>query len=347
MDRNERFGLIGGSAVSSGQPGAVELLLRSSWGKPGKFRDNATDRQDLSGASVLRIAAHDGRVTGAWMAGEREKGGAVDAINEHSSDGARTAYQPSASGTSYLSLFIERQRDRASERSLVFGHYVSAYEAWIFISGGGYGLVQPVCSGLGALELAGDGVLRADLKARVTTRQAGDMQHRPRRAIYERSFHWPVAECRGADQHGRERAGAGQYLRGTALADGKVRRGLSSRLCRRKRSLEKSAPVFSVLQYRASASRIGAANSGGCLFLPELIETNGGVSAALSPQGCGGKINTSRRQNHAMNMIAQRTKKHYSDQELSKRFYTLIHPENCPTNGGRLHPGTPSLSCPS
>ena len=343
MDRNGRFGFIAGSAVSSGRSGAVELLLRSGRGKPGKLGDNATDRQDISGASVLRIAAHDRRVTGAGMAGKREAGGALDAINEHSSDGAGTAYQPSASGTSNLSLFIERQGDRISGRGLVLGHYISAYEARIFISGGSYGLVQPVCSGLGTVELAGDGVLCAGLKAGVTTCQAGNLQHRSGRTIYERSIYRPVEECRGTDQHGRRRTGAGQYLCGTALADGKVRGSLPARLCRRKRSLEKSASVFSVLQHRAAASRIGKSNSGGCLFLSELIEppaelgqATGGVSAVLSPQDCGRNINTGRRPNHAMNMIDQRTKKHYSNQELSTRFYTLIHPKNCPTNGGRL-----------
>jgi len=288
MDWHETYKASYYPAMRFGGPAQVELLLRAGrQRKLGKSEVDADNRQDLSASSVLRIAAYDRRIDRARLAGQREADCAVDAADGIAGGSARTPYQSASSATSDLSVFAPRNGDSCSECGVVRGYYVYSDAVRLPLSDGGDGLVQPVCSGLGAVEFLGDGLLPAGSGKGVANGQTGHFQYRSGSTVHERGIHRQVDNGRHSDQHGRPGTRPGQSVRGTALAFGQVRGGLSPRLCRRSGSPAKSWSVFPVLQYRETTSRTGTTHSGERLFLPELMAANGGAPAPFSPQGGG------------------------------------------------------------
>jgi len=118
------------------------------------------------------------------------------------------------------------------------------------------------------LELAAVRDADERLLCRGTRRRAGalrlsrDLQHRPGQSIPQRRVSQCAAPPADRDQHGRPRLLAGQRLRRTALALGKVRGTLPARLQQRLRCARRSESIFPLLQ-STSPARCGIASNPG------------------------------------------------------------------------------------
>ncbi len=66
--------------------------------------------------------------------------------------------QPAAGQTLYPYL-LRGITDRPGQSGLARGYHLYPTPVWVCVPGGGDGLVQPVCAGLGAFDHAGDGIL--------------------------------------------------------------------------------------------------------------------------------------------------------------------------------------------
>ncbi len=108
----------------------------------------------------------------------------------------------------------------------MFGCHVYSDGLRVSVFGGGDGLVQPVCAGLGAFDDAGYGILRQGAAASSGHLEAGDLQYGPRSPVYKRGVCWAVGGGGDPDQHGWSRPGLRQHLCGEAVAVGEIRRGL-------------------------------------------------------------------------------------------------------------------------
>lgn len=152
MDRAKRCDVVDRRPVRLGRSEPVELLPRAVGSQDRREpRFDAGDRPVVSEATVLRSAAHNRLVAGVGASDQSQAGRAVDASNGLASDIAGTAHQPGASRVLYLSVFVEGSDGRATEPGVVCGHYLRGDEARISVLGGGAGLVQPLCVGMGVV----------------------------------------------------------------------------------------------------------------------------------------------------------------------------------------------------
>lgn len=293
MDRSGTYQASDQPAMRSGQFAQIELLLFADQsGKPGKHGFDESDRSALSEAAVLWFSEDDLVAEEAGTYGQSQARGAADEGDGVAGDSARAPYQSASSATSDLSISASRSEYCCSERRMVRGHYLRADSKRSSVSYGCNGLVQQVCFGLGTVELVGYGFLSSSSWPSVGDGQARNFQYGSRIPVYERGIHRKAGDGRYSDQHGRTRQGHGQSVRRTIVADGEIRRHLSSRLCRRIRNVAWPRPVFPALQYRPAASGACLSDSERGLFEHEL---NGGAPAPLSPRGAGKRTRTERR----------------------------------------------------
>ena len=133
-------------------------------------------------------------------------------------------HQPASSGAQGISLSFARSRHRPAEPGLVCGHHLHPYGQGVCVSGCGDGLVQPPGSGLAFVDRDGDGVLRRGVAGRDGSAwPAGDLQHRPGRAVHQRGFHRRAGEPRRPHQHGRQGPVSRQHLHRAAVAQPEIR----------------------------------------------------------------------------------------------------------------------------
>ncbi len=271
MDRTGTYGAVGGPAMRPGGAAAVELLLRADG--HGERREPAADetnRRALPEAAVLRIAEDDRLAPGSGLVGQREAGGATDAGDGAASHCARATYESSASQASGVSVSAARPSGPGAEPGLVCRHHVHSPAVGLPVLGGGDGLVQPVCAGVGIVELAGDRFLPAGVDTGFGAGQARYFQHRPGIPIHERGVHGTLGGERYPRQHGRARPGHGQHFRGAAVANGQVRGHLSARLCRRGGHPSRLDALLPVLQHTEAASGARQTNPGRGAFFAKL-----------------------------------------------------------------------------
>ena len=76
-----------------------------------------------------------------------------------------TRHEYGPTRTRNLPVFIAGQSDHGSRPGVVRGHYLYSDAPRIHVSGGGDGLVEPVCTGLGVEQHAGSRVLCASVAA--------------------------------------------------------------------------------------------------------------------------------------------------------------------------------------
>jgi hypothetical protein len=157
-------------------------------------------------------------------------------------------------GTSDLPVLTAWNDHRPAEPGLDHGHHVHPAAAGVRVPGGRAGLVLTVPPGVVGLQHAELPVLRRDAAAGAgPVRPAADLQQRPGRAVYKRGVHKDPGVGGRRHQHGRPRPGAGQRVRGTAVADGEVQGGVPEGLRGRAGVGRGSRGVLRLLQRRASA----------------------------------------------------------------------------------------------
>ena len=258
MDRPETDRLIGESAVCISRAGTVLLLLRA-W-QSGKLRErgvDASDRPTLSAAAVLRVAAHDRLAGRIWLAGQRKAGGADDAGYGTAIRVAEAVYKPTPSGKPGLPIPVARVGHPGSEARLVCRYHLYSAARRASVSGRRDGLVQPVCAGLGVIQLDGIGVLHPGAESCVGTWHTGDIQHRSGRSVQQHGLYGPAEGRWRGDQHGWPGPGLGQRVHRAPLVVGQIRGSISRRLRQRMGGTPTAGTVLSVLQHRAEASVVG------------------------------------------------------------------------------------------
>jgi len=267
MDRSETSWVVDCAAVRPAGTVSVELLLRSGrHGETGEHSVDAADRRVVPEASILRLATDDAVVETTGMVGERETSGTTDAADGSASCRARSPYESASSGTSDLSVPAAGRADPGARRSLVRRYHLYSHASRVFVPGGRDGLVQPLRACVGAVEFAGGSVLSQCPGAGIGHEHAGDLQHRPGCAVYQRGFHGAARDGGGTGKHGRSRPSDGQYLRGAVVANGQVRGGLPAGLHRWDRGAAGIESVLPVLQHGATAPGVGKPNA--CDGLP-------------------------------------------------------------------------------
>jgi len=152
MDRAKRCDVVDRTPVRLGRSEPIELLLRAVGNRDRREpRFDAGDRPVVSEATVLRSTAHDRLAAGVGASDQSQAGRAADASNGFAGDIAGTAHQPGASRAPYLPVFVEGSDGRATDPGVVCEHYLRGDEARISVLGGGAGLVQPLCVGVGVV----------------------------------------------------------------------------------------------------------------------------------------------------------------------------------------------------
>jgi hypothetical protein len=113
---------------------------------------------------------------------------------------------------------------------VVCGHHVCAREAWILVPGGDHGLAQPGRAVLAAVQHNGCRLLRCGLgRGHESLRNSGNLQHRPRVAVYQPGVHIGPQGCRRGHFHGWQKAVDGQCLHRTPVALGEMGMPLPAR----------------------------------------------------------------------------------------------------------------------
>src|SRR6266542_1468830 len=248
MDRTKTSGLIGGAAVRAAGPGAVQLLLPAPTRVSGELEIHAPAGRRIHATSILRRAQNDRLAARARLCCGTQTSATIAANDGIDGDLCQAAFEPEWIGAPAISISVRGGENPAGQPGLERRHYLYSAARGLCIFGGGVGLVQPVCVGVGAVEQPGGKFLCGGLGTGAGRRTARDIQHGPRCAVYQPAVPSALAQNPNPDQHGWTGSGVRQHLRGTVVAEREVRRGVCPRLpgctCRS----ERPAAVLSVLQ---------------------------------------------------------------------------------------------------
>lgn len=130
---------------------AFGVILPTGAGTRRESAVDATHRRAIHTDAVLRDSEDDLVAERAGIHGELEAGPPADATDGSGGDLPKTAAIGSGTGLSHLSVPFARAEDRSTEPGLVERHNLYPPAARVYLSGGGAGLVQPLCPGLGSL----------------------------------------------------------------------------------------------------------------------------------------------------------------------------------------------------
>src|SRR6185312_7700692 len=187
---------------------------------------DAADRQGIHRASVFWQSANDGGSATPGTGGEPQTGAAPDAAHETGGDLSETANNGAWRWPQDLPVPAAKPGNQAAKPGVERGHHLCAATSRFPVSGGDPGLVQPLCADVEVVEQPGRGVLRGGPGRSPGGGPAGDFQHGPGGAVYGASIHGTADVGRRGHQHGWQRAGSGQRVRGAPVAVGEVRGGL-------------------------------------------------------------------------------------------------------------------------
>jgi len=273
---------------------ASKLLQQANRDKRVKPGADACSGRDIHGDAVLRDTADDGGIAGERIRRKPQENSAVVAVDGTMRDISEAQFEQKRFWTQDISVFVERNGDRATEPCMVNGHNVYTVASWFRVSGSGDGLVQPIRVVMGDVCYDGDGVLCIGAGMGVETREAGNLQFRSGFAVYERGFYGETGGAWDTNQHGWTRAGVRQHIYRKAMENGEVRGCVSEELRERFRGAGRAVGVFYAVQQQAAASVFGISYATGGLF--QLTpKAAGGASRdpifpALFPPGApGGK----------------------------------------------------------
>lgn len=273
MDRARKRYFQHEGAMQAGRHYAVGSLLHA-FGR--YFQESDADEasgRTVHGDAVLWRAADDGLASPGGLRRQPETRSTLDETHGIGSNLPETKIVAAVQGTSNLSLSTPRIDGIPSESSLEHGHNVHSSPSGFYLSGRDYGLVQPLCSGMGSIGYAGIELLHLGAGLGSATGASRNFQHGPGESIHQLRFHGSVIGQRHPGQYGWPRTRTGQHLRRTTLADGQVRRGLLERLPECERGNRLPDLLFSFLQSKtnSSGSRLqnpGSSLSGGAMTWP-------------------------------------------------------------------------------
>ena len=199
---------------------AVGAVLRDGTGDGREFAIDAVARRAIHTDAVLRNP-EDGLVARrARIRGQCETGTPADAGDGAGSDLSEATAVGSRVRTQDLSVSAGQPEDRTAGPRLGQRYHLHPPAAGLCLSGGDYGLVQPLCAGVGSIDFVGERLLRGGTGLGIDYDAAGDLQYRPRGAVHQRGIYEPSGEAGHHDQHGRTRASDRQHFHRTIMADG-------------------------------------------------------------------------------------------------------------------------------
>ena len=183
----------------------------------------STDRRGIHTTTVLRQSAHGGVSGQAWACRQPQAGAAAHAHDGTGGDGAGAEYERQASAAQGVSVSAAWCGRREAKSGVEYGCDLYPPGTWLCLSGGGDRLVLAARAVVADIEQHGCVVLRGLFRRCVASaRQAGDVQQRSGIAIHEQRLHGRAQAGKDCDQHGWARAGAGQHLRRTVVAQCQV-----------------------------------------------------------------------------------------------------------------------------
>src|ERR1017187_2734017 len=227
MDSTPPSPIVREPAVPASGPGHVQLLLRGQAGVGAEPAVHALVGRGIHATPFLRGAQNDRLVAAAGSGGGL--GSSAAFTPGHGLDGrlCQAALEPQSSGPQAFSLSAEGSGDRATQSGVEHRYHLHPAKRWVCVSGRGHRLVQPVYPGLGVVDQPGSRFLCRALRAGVEAPAAGDLQHRPRRAVHQHPVPGPAPGGPGAPEHGWAGPGLRQHLRRALLAQPQVRGGVS------------------------------------------------------------------------------------------------------------------------
>src|ERR1035437_6728410 len=140
------------TAVRTGGDLAQRVLLRAGAGERGESGFDAAVGRVASETSGVWEPALDGGVATGRLGGQPQASGTTAAADGGGSGVSSTVAEFVRGGTSDLSLPVGRAGNQRSGSGVVQRHHVCADGLWVHVSGGGDGLVEPVCAGVGTVQ---------------------------------------------------------------------------------------------------------------------------------------------------------------------------------------------------
>src|SRR5581483_2547737 len=173
------------SAMRSAGVAPLQPVLRAGARGPSRSGVDAAAGRGVSAASILWLEK-DGAVLEAGGASRQsQESAAITAENGPAGGRPQAADHGAGAGSQGLSVSLARAGDHAAQSGVVQRYYLCAAAGRILVPGGGDGLVQPARFELAVVEQPGGGVLPRGAGRGPRPRQAGDLQHRPGRAVHE------------------------------------------------------------------------------------------------------------------------------------------------------------------
>ena len=161
---------------------------------------------------------------------DRKRAQTADAADGPGGDLPQAASVAEHDGAPDLPVFAAEREDRAAQPGVVQRHHLRAHAAGLDVLDGGHGLVQSLRVVVAVVEHLGRTVLPGGVGGSVARRHAGDLQHRPGRAVHGRSVYGSLGGGGRGGEHGWPWPLDGQRVRGAFVADGEVRASLPARL---------------------------------------------------------------------------------------------------------------------
>ena len=162
----------------------IELVLRGGGRVAGEPGVDAPDRRAVPEETLLR-QPEDGGGDGH----RSQAGAAADAADGPGGDLPQAASVAKHEGTPDLPVFAAECEDRAARPGVVQRHHLRAHAAGLDVLDGGHGLVQSLRAVVAVVEHLGWIVLLGGVGGSVGRRHAGDLQHRPGRAVHGRGVY--------------------------------------------------------------------------------------------------------------------------------------------------------------
>src|SRR5574341_2468899 len=283
---------------------AQRVLLRARAGDRAEPGVDAAIGRAASGVSGVWQSALDRAAAARRLRSEPEAGATVAAGDGGGGGVSAAGLEPAGSGTPDLPVSVNRRGNQRSGPGVVERHYVCANGLWVHVFGGGDGLVEPLCGGVGVVQQPGQRVLHPGVDERAGQRTAAaDLEHRPGQPIHQRGVCGGGGSGRGGREHGWAGPVDRQPLHRAAVAQRQAGGHLSAGLCRWLDGATRVSPLVYRVQSAAATSGAELCNAGRAVSCARVVWGQAGrlavavgseAHAASSPpfappplRGCG------------------------------------------------------------
>ena len=200
------------------------LLLRAVSGNRSQPGPDASAGRVASGTPGVWQSPAERAVEATRPGGQSQAGETTVAVDGYRGDLPTAAGHSAGRRARDLPVPAQGIGDQWTEPGLVQRHHVYPDGVWVYVFGGGDGLVEPLCVGVGVEQHDGNGVLHSSVGASADARGAStaDFQHRSGTAVHQSRVHRCGAIGRSGSEHGWSRALDGQPVHRAAVAQREV-----------------------------------------------------------------------------------------------------------------------------